>query len=451
MNVRRSMNMVILLFARARSERRAIDLVRPGQRQLGHQEHAPGMLIRGPVGQRPLLHGLLAQARARARDNEGHRHLALQLVVYREHRGLQHVRVALQRALHVSRVDVLAAADEHVVGAADEVVETVGVAAADVARVEPAVLQAPRRLLRQVVIGRHHARVAREQHAFIGAGVEADLAARQWVADGRRRARLALRVIREHHRARLGYAVAVGGRRVRERAVERLEERGRGGRGADADEAHRALVGLGERRVVQDQVEHGRHAGEARDPVAADGFHVEALVEAGQQHERGARGHADLGPHERVLVVERGGDEDAVVGRHATGRHERVDLPGLAGVGQQHALRAAGGAGGVGLEADVLGRGFDCRERAGLQEVGVGGVEVYRGDVGGDLAVGGVHEQQGQVGVLGDEGQRLCGELDVERNRDRAGAHRAIERGDVLRAVEGEDADAVAAGEATRG
>lgn len=166
-------------------------------------------------------------------------------------------------------------------------------------------------------------------------------------------------MIGEHHRARLGHAVAVRRRRVREGAVERLEERGRRGRRADAHEPDGADVGARERRIGEDQVEHGRHAGEPRHPIAADGLHVEALIEAGQQDERGARGHADLGPHERVLVVERGGDQDAVVGGHAARRHQGLDLPGLAGVGEEDALRAAGGAGGVGLEADVVGMRLD--------------------------------------------------------------------------------------------
>ena len=49
--------------------------------------------------------------------------------VQRQHRGLQHGRMALQVLLDLARVDVLAAADEHVVVAADEVEEAVGVAA----------------------------------------------------------------------------------------------------------------------------------------------------------------------------------------------------------------------------------------------------------------------------------------------------------------------------------
>src|SRR5215470_7856950 len=62
--LRRSMNMSsssggIWSGQRARLERRAIDLVRPGQRQLGHEEHASRMLVGRAVGQRPFLHALL--------------------------------------------------------------------------------------------------------------------------------------------------------------------------------------------------------------------------------------------------------------------------------------------------------------------------------------------------------------------------------------------------------
>src|SRR5215470_9508131 len=59
--LRRSMNMSsssdgIWSGQRARLERRAIDLVRPGQRQLGHEEHASRMLVGRAAAQRPSLH-----------------------------------------------------------------------------------------------------------------------------------------------------------------------------------------------------------------------------------------------------------------------------------------------------------------------------------------------------------------------------------------------------------
>lgn len=65
--------------------------------------------------------------------------------------------------------------------------------------------------------------------------------------------------------------------------------------------------------------------------------------------------------------------------------------------------------------------------------------------------MGGVDEESDQARVAGDEGQRLGGAFHVQRDRDGADAHRAEEGFDVLRAVEGEDAYAVAAAKAAGG
>ncbi len=57
-----------------------------------------------------------------------------------------------------------------------------------------------------------------------------------------------------------------------------------------------------------------------------------------------------------------------------------------------------------------------------------------------------IHEDELDLRVARDEGQGLGRELDVQRYRDGPGAHRAVERLDVLRAIQRENADAVAAG-----
>src|SRR5262245_66062957 len=60
-----------------------------------------------------------------------------------------------------------------------------------------------------------------------------------------------------------------------------------------------------------------------------------------------------------------------------------------------------------------------------------------------------VDEQEGQIRVLRDERQRLRGQLDVQRNRDRPGAHRAIQRLDVFRAIQRKNAATMAAPQTT--
>ena len=91
------------------------------------------MRIGRRVGEREALDLLLARRAAGLEHHEGDRLLALDLVVDRHHRGLRDVGMALQHALDIGRIDVLAAGHEHVVGAADEIMEAVGVAAEHVA------------------------------------------------------------------------------------------------------------------------------------------------------------------------------------------------------------------------------------------------------------------------------------------------------------------------------
>src|SRR4030095_17102629 len=54
---------------RARLERGAIDLIGPGQGQLGDEEHAPRVLVGRPVRQCPFLPRLLGKPRARPRPH----------------------------------------------------------------------------------------------------------------------------------------------------------------------------------------------------------------------------------------------------------------------------------------------------------------------------------------------------------------------------------------------
>ena len=64
------------------------------------------------------------------------------------HGGLVDLGVIGQAVLDLDAVDVLAAAQDHVLGAVDHEVEAVGVAVAEVPRVEPAVAHGRRRWLR---------------------------------------------------------------------------------------------------------------------------------------------------------------------------------------------------------------------------------------------------------------------------------------------------------------
>src|SRR5258705_11753032 len=91
------------------------------------------MLIGGRVRQRVLLHSICGQLPAHLRNNERDRFLALDLVLDRYDSRLQNVRMALQHALDVAGIDVLASRYEHVVGAPHKKMKAVGVAAEDIA------------------------------------------------------------------------------------------------------------------------------------------------------------------------------------------------------------------------------------------------------------------------------------------------------------------------------
>ena len=113
--------------------------------------------------------------------------------------------MALQHALDVARIDVLAAGHEHVVGAAEEIIEAVAVAAEHVAGAVEAVGRERRRQVGPVVIAEHHGRAFHFQRALLGdsAGSVVDEPQRDLrmrIADRHLRLRQAARMRAEHHR-----------------------------------------------------------------------------------------------------------------------------------------------------------------------------------------------------------------------------------------------------------
>src|SRR5215831_1898505 len=114
-------------------EQRPIDLVARRERQFVDEPDETGMRVGGCIGQREALDLVNARAASGFRHHEGDRLLPLDLVVDRNDGGLRDVGMALEHALDVGRINVLATRDEHVVAAADEIMEAVGVAPEDIA------------------------------------------------------------------------------------------------------------------------------------------------------------------------------------------------------------------------------------------------------------------------------------------------------------------------------
>ena len=153
-------------------------------------------------------------------------------------RRLEHARVAVQDVLDLLRVDVLPAPDDHVLHPVDEHEVAVAVEVADIAGVQPAVVQRRVRLGRAVEVAAHDVGTAHE-----------DLAG----AAGRR-----LPVVAEH---------------------------------GDVDAGERLADGSGFARSV-DRVE-GCHAGALGEPVALDERDAVARLEAVDHLRRHGRGAAD--------------------------------------------------------------------------------------------------------------------------------------------------------------
>ena len=128
---------------------------------------------------------LVGQGRTGAQHDERDRLLAFDVVVYRDHAGLFDGRMGLEHFFDLAGVDVLSTTHEHVINAANEVVEAVLVTAEDITRdVEPVVGE--RRLeVRPVVVAYHEGRALHLEDAFISLAVGAihqpHLHLRMWI------------------------------------------------------------------------------------------------------------------------------------------------------------------------------------------------------------------------------------------------------------------------------
>src|SRR5262249_21364934 len=114
-------------------QRSPIHLVGGRERQFIDEPDETRMRIGRRIGEREPLDFVLARLSPQLAYRERDGLLPLELVIDGNDRGLRDIGMALEHALDLGGIDVLAARDEHVVGAADEVVEAIGVAAKHVA------------------------------------------------------------------------------------------------------------------------------------------------------------------------------------------------------------------------------------------------------------------------------------------------------------------------------
>ena len=187
-----------------------------------------------------------------------------------------HLRVAEQELLDLARIDVLAAADQHVLHAADDVAVALGVDRREVAAVHPAGrVDRLARALGLVPVAAHHQVAARAQLARHADRDDAaaliddlDLDVRLDAAHGRHAALERVVDARlERHRAGFGHAVGDGDLvhvHVGDHPAHGLDRARRAGHDAGAQ---RRQVVCAEVRVIELGDEHRRHAVQRRAAV----------------------------------------------------------------------------------------------------------------------------------------------------------------------------------------
>src|SRR3954454_14535718 len=436
------------------------DLARGALGQLVEEPQPARVLVGGHALLDEVAHVVLAGVLTVLEHDRGADLLAHLLVGHRDHGGLGHGGVLVEDLLDLARIDVVAAADDHVLLAVDDEEVAVLVDAGHVARVEPAVVQD---LLRGVVA------VPVALHQVVAADRDlADLALAHLVAvlvddlhldaldrrpDG---ARLALLVGVVEGRDRRGLRQAVA---LEDLAAERLLEAAQdldGERRATRDAQPQArgvvAIALG---VVEDRVVHRRHALEDRHAVAVDHLERLARVEARDQVEAGAALDARVQPArlpERVEQRQRP-EHHVVLGDLRERARRDLGVGEQARVRQLGALRRAGRAGRVedhggvvvGAVGDLvhgLGLAEQPLELPGLDDDGLCARlarALLRG--GGEVPPG---EQRLGRGVLDVELDLAALEQHVHRHDGAARAQHAVVDGRELRDVGQHEPDAVA-------
>ena len=408
--------------------------------------------------------------RLRTEPHHRRHRFAVARVGHPDDRGFGDGGVLVERGLDLGGVHVLAAADDDVLQAVDDVQVSVLVEPAHVAGSEPAVVgQRGRGRLGVVEVAAEHGRAP--QPDLAGLAGRHRLAVRAGDPhlhdrrDGRAHAVGTAHVVGarvgDGGARRLGEAVAVGRRgAVSELIVDAAHELGRHQRRARRDAGQRLQRATLPAGLVQ-QLQHRRgHPGDGVDPLPVDEVERLAGVPPVEEHQLAAAHR--VRQQERVEaahVKQREGEQrDGADGRTGTGRgdatrgprqcrvHRVHDVAAQVAVGSHRTLRPARRAGRVHDQRQVVRLGRDSGEiaarssrqhvvevdRAGGQVVGAGadhGIDGGASQLGCDpreaLAVGDQHLRTGVGEAVGELG---TGPPRVERHDHGADACRRPER-----------------------
>ena len=308
-----------------------------------------------------LAHLVLGQALALAQDDPGAQLLAEALVGDADHLHVEHLGVGVEELLDLARVDVLAAADHHVLDAADDVAVALVVDHREVTGVHPAAgVDRFLGLGLVVPVAEHHRVAAGAQLARLAARHDAALVVddlhlqvRLDAADGGHAAvDGVVGAALEAHRRGLGHAVGdghLGHVHLADHPLHDLDRARAAGHDACAQAGE---IEVGKARMIERGDEHRRHAIEAGAFLLRHRLqHRQRLEGLGRVDHGGAVGEAaEVAHHHAEAVVQRHRDAHAVA-RHQLDRlaDEEAVVEDVV-VRQRRALGVAGGAGG---ELDV--------------------------------------------------------------------------------------------------
>ncbi len=343
---------------RLRAQEVFLDLAAGRERELLHHGHIARDLVPGDLSPAPFAHGPRVRPGAGPGDDEGAHLLAVFAAGDADDLHIQDARHAEEKFLDLARIDIFAAADDHVLDAAGDTQVAVFIHDAEVAGAQPALgTHGARRVLGHLVVALHDIVAPAEDLS--------GLAARQLVD--------AFRVGHAHLDAGQGAAhgLAAQGERVVDVGLGH-DRRGFGESVADGDLAHvhvlhhaaherfgtdrtghdaraeRGKVEPGEVLVLQFGDEHGGHAVEGGAAFALHCLEHMQGIEA-FQHDHG-RAVIDAGKHAEhaaEAVEERHGQAEPVPLREALAAPDPVAVKPHAHMGEHDPARKARGAGGI--------------------------------------------------------------------------------------------------------
>ncbi len=363
--------------------------------------------------------------------------------------------MGLQHAFDFTWKDVFAAADKHVIGSADEIIETVGVATEDVTRDVVAVGCERPRQVGTVMISAHHRRRAKQQHALIclGASVvnKPQIDLRVLVTERQVWRRLTFGMGPEDNRATLRRPVRIQDFGFRESPLDFVEQSGTCRRRAHPQVLHGRKVGACHRLlVIEHHGNHRRNRGQPRAAETADcldiRLHLELLHE---DHARVSREH-QMRQRKRVHVVKRCGDQHMLV-FDALRTKPHLNHPAL-GIMREHDTfrparrprRIEKRRGFALLRLNSLKRsGFD--EGAELLRI----VELYRVHVTGNNGTTlGIAEHQTRPTILDYVLNEMARQAEIDRDGHQASAHDSKMNRQIVGVIRGKNGNAIASHEA---